>query len=274
MPETDHFFNAAQFKGSDSFILIFESQVLVRGESFLWNRQELSNFSVEEAECLFVERRENVAILVVNLQEDISVALQAELNTLRSLLLSLPQDEFILVGRACQLIEWYNTHRFCGKCGNETEIHPKERAIVCVGCLHHYFPRINPCVIVLIMKGEQMLLARSSRTGSNFFSCLAGFIEIGETPEEAVKREVKEEVGFNVANIRYIKSQSWPFPSQLMLGFLAEYSSGEITLEPSEIAEADWYDIDSLPNVPSAKISISGELIEHCIAEIKGRVRG
>jgi len=124
------------------------------------------------------------------------------------------------------------------------------------------------------MKGEQMLLARSSRSASNVFSCLAGFIEVGETPEEAVKREVKEEVGFNVANIRYVKSQSWPFPSQLMLGFLAEYSSGKIALEPSEIAEADWYDIDSLPNVPSAKVSVAGELIEYCIAQIKSGMRG
>ena len=116
-----------------------------------------------------------------------------------------------------------------------------------------------------------MLLAQSSRFKSNFYSCLAGFIEIGETPEQTVHREVKEEVNLQVKNVRYISSQSWPFPSQLMLGFLAEYDSGEIFPEPSEIADARWFDIDSLPNVPSEKISVAGKLIGTFIDEVGKR---
>ena len=114
-----------------------------------------------------------------------------------------------------------------------------------------------------------MLLARSARYKADFYSCLAGFIEIGETPEETVHREVMEEVSLRVKNVRYISSQSWPFPSQLMLGFLAEYESGEIIPEPSEIADAKWFDIDSLPNVPSEKISVAGKLIRTFMDEIE-----
>jgi NAD+ diphosphatase len=116
-----------------------------------------------------------------------------------------------------------------------------------------------------------MLLAQSSRYKSNFYSCLAGFIEIGETPEQTVNREVKEEVNLYVKNVRYISSQSWPFPSQLMLGFLAEYDEGEIVPDLSEIADAQWFDIDSLPNVPSEKISVAGKLIRTFIDEVKNK---
>jgi NAD+ diphosphatase len=113
------------------------------------------------------------------------------------------------------------------------------------------------------------LLARSARFRSGFFSCLAGFIEVGESAEDTVLREVKEEVGILVNNIRYLKSQSWPFPSQLMLGFIADYQSGEIVPEPGEIEEAGWYDIDNLPNVPIPGISVAGELIEHYVAQAR-----
>jgi NAD+ diphosphatase len=114
-----------------------------------------------------------------------------------------------------------------------------------------------------------VLLARSARFRTGFYSCLAGFIEIGETAEDTVLREVREEVGISVNNIRYVKSQSWPFPSQLMLGFIAEYESGKIVLEPDEIEEAGWYDIGALPNVPLPGISVAGELIQQYTEEVK-----
>ena len=105
-------------------------------------------------------------------------------------------------------------------------------------------------------------MARSARFKTGFFSCLAGFIEVGETAEETVSREIKEEVGLKVENIRYIKSQSWPFPSQLMLGYHADYREGDITPDPTEIEEADWFDVNNLPATPSPSVSVAGELIQ------------
>ena len=125
---------------------------------------------------------------------------------------------------------------------------------------------------MLVVDGERILLARNARYRTGFYSCLAGFIEVGESAEDTVKREVKEEVGVEVNNIRYFKSQSWPFPSQLMLGFFANYESGDIVPEPGEIEEAGWYDIDNLPKVPSAQISVAGELIEHYVRQMKSQV--
>ena len=123
---------------------------------------------------------------------------------------------------------------------------------------------------MLVVQGDKILLARSARFKSGFYSCLAGFIEVGETPEQTVAREIREEVGIEVENIRYSKSQSWPFPSQLMLGFYADYKSGEIVPEEEEIAEAAWYQINQLPVVPSASISVAGQLIQDYVSWRKG----
>ncbi len=269
MPQRNHFLKIEQLSDSDTFILFFDAQILVRDEIFIWPRHQLSESLLEASEMVLLEQRGDSAVIAVNMQADLSEYLQAQISPLRSLLFFSDQDEFSLAGRASQLLDWYNTHRFCGRCGNTTQPHAEERALVCVGCSHHYFPRINPCVIVLVVKDRQLLLARSSRFKSDFFSCLAGFIEIGETPEETVIREVKEEVNIDVCNIRYVKSQSWPFPSQLMLGFLADYSDGEIKPEAAEIAEANWYEVDALPNIPSSKISVAGELIQYFTAQVR-----
>ena len=118
-------------------------------------------------------------------------------------------------------------------------------------------------MIVLVVREDKMLLAKSSRHNADFYSCLAGFMEVGESPEDTVKREVFEEVGVHVGKIDYLSSQSWPFPSQLMLGFIAQYESGDINPEPSEIADAQWFGADDLPNIPSARISVAGKLISH-----------
>ena len=124
---------------------------------------------------------------------------------------------------------------------------------------------------MLVVDGRRILLARNARYRTGFYSCLAGFIEVGESAEDTVKREVMEEVGVEVENIRYFKSQSWPFPSQLMLGFFADYVSGDIVPEPGEIEEADWYDIDDLPNIPAANISVAGQLIEHYVRQMQSQ---
>lgn len=271
MSHKEHFLSLPQLSESDSFILFYSSQILVRDEQVLWSLDQIRDHLSDSAELILLERDAGSSVIAVSLQQDISAILQAELNSLRSLLFFSDQEKFLLAGRASQLVDWYNNHRFCGTCGKQTVHHGSERTLVCDNCSLHFFPRISPCVIMLVTKGDKMLLARSSRFKSNFYSCLAGFIEIGETPEETVHREVKEEVDLQVKNVRYISSQSWPFPSQLMLGFLAEYDSGEIVPEPSEIADANWFDIESLPKVPSEKISVAGKLIQTFIDEVRNK---
>jgi NAD+ diphosphatase len=173
----------------------------------------------------------------------------------------LEEDLFVLGGRAVQIVEWDRTHQYCGRCGSRTHTKEKERAKVCPQCGLHSFPRLSPAIIVAVTRGEEILLARSAHFPQGMFSVLAGFVEPGETIEECVVREVKEEVGITVGNIRYFGSQPWPFPNSLMLGFTAEYVGGELALDPTEIAEAGWFRADSLPSIPG-RISIAGRLIK------------
>jgi NAD+ diphosphatase len=268
MSEPEHFLSIEQIGKADRFILFYSAQILVRNEDILWSHEQVADYLNETTGLILLQQNAESSVIAVSLQQDISTDLQAELNSLRSLLYSTDQEKFLLAGRASQLVDWYNGHRYCGTCGAKTRPHEKERTLICEPCSIHFFPRINPCVIMLVTKGDKMLLARSSRNKNNYYSCLAGFIEIGETPEETVHREVREEVNLKIKNIRYISSQSWPFPSQLMLGFIAEYESGEIIPELAEIAEANWYGVDSLPSVPSEKISVAGKLIRTFIDEV------
>jgi len=142
-----------------------------------------------------------------------------------------------------------------------------EHAMRCEPCGVVNFPRIAPCVIVLVHRGEELLLARNVNFPRPMYSTLAGFIEAGETAEQTLVREVREEVGVEVHNLRYFRSQSWPFPSQLMLGFFAEYAGGEIVCDPGEIADARWFHYRDLPMVPPVS-SVSGQLIQHYIDSI------
>ena len=157
---------------------------------------------------------------------------------------------FYLAGRAQQVVDWHNTHRFCGRCGARTESHDAERAKVCPDCGLINYPRISPSIIVLVTRGDEMLLARNARWPSGLYSTLAGFVEVGESIEQTVHREVAEEVGLQVDELSYRGSQSWPFPNSLMLGFHARYAGGDIVCQVDEIAEARWFAIDDLPNVP------------------------
>ncbi len=163
---------------------------------------------------------------------------------------------------AIQVIHWDQTFQYCGRCGTPTEGKEGERAKICPACGLMNFPRLSPAIMAAVVKGDQLLLANGRGFPSSFFSVLAGFVEPGETLEECVAREVKEEVGIAVQNIRYFGSQPWPFPNSLMIAFTAEYHRGEIHVDGEEINTADWFSADSLPFRPDAKISISGQLID------------
>ena len=183
---------------------------------------------------------------------------------LRELFTLAGDDLFSVAGFASQVLTWDRTHRFCGCCAAPMERHAEERAKVCPACGHVCFPRLNPAVITAVRRGDCILLAHNRRHRSSLFSVIAGFVEAGETLEEAVRREIREEVGVEVTNIRYFGSQPWPFPSSLMLGFKADHASGEIRVDGHEIGEAGWFRAANMPEIPGP-ISISRRLIDDFI---------
>ncbi len=172
------------------------------------------------------------------------------------------QNLVAMVARGAQILEWWDAHAFCGRCGSPTEPHESERARVCPRCNTAHYPRITPAVITLVHRPGEILLARNHLNRSGLFALVAGFVEPGETLEQGVAREVREEVGLEVQEIRYAGSQPWPFPSQLMIGFHARYRSGEIVLQEAEIEEARWFNLGNLPENRPATYSIAGRLIE------------
>ncbi|MEL6262300.1 MAG: NAD(+) diphosphatase [Cyanobacteria bacterium J06626_6] len=188
------------------------------------------------------------------------------LQNLRTLYTQLPDDLFAIAARAVQIVEWDRTHQYCGHCATPTTQLASERAKRCPSCKLRQYPRLSPAVIMLIYRGDDLLLARAPRFRPGMYSVLAGFVEPGESLEEAVAREVKEEVGVDIKNIRYFGSQPWPFPKSLMLGFTAEYAGGALVPEPGEIEAAAWFAKHDLPPVPG-KLSIARKLIDWFVAQ-------
>jgi|HubBroStandDraft_6_1064221.scaffolds.fasta_scaffold188827_2 NAD+ diphosphatase len=179
----------------------------------------------------------------------------------------LGEEPFRLAGMANQLVDWAKTHRFCGRCAVPTVRVAEERAMRCPACGLLAYPRISPAVIVLVRRADQALLARGVRFPLPFYSALAGFVEVGETLEETVAREVHEEVGIEVDRIRYFGSQPWPFPHSLMIGFSADWKSGEIAADAREIVDAQWFGADALPLIPP-RLSIARRLIDAWLDEV------
>ena len=171
---------------------------------------------------------------------------------------------FYLAGRAKQIVDLIRQNQFCGRCGEPMIDHRSDRARYCPSCRLVNYPRLSPSIIVLVRQGDEMLLARNTNWPQGMYSTLAGFVEPGESIEQTVHREVQEEVGIKVKNVRYLGSQSWPFPNSLMLGFHCDYASGELTFLDDEIAEAKWFRYDALPNVPGGT-AISRWLIDRFI---------
>jgi len=180
---------------------------------------------------------------------------------LKSLFGRIDENHLWVAGRANQLVRWSRHHRYCGKCGQKTADKEDERARICTACGLVNYPRVSPAIIVAVTKDDQILLARSGRFPGGFFSVLAGFVEPGETLEACVQREVREETGIEVENIRYFGSQPWPFPDSLMVAFTADHAGGKIQIDGNEIVAADWYKRDSLPDIPPG-ISIARQLID------------
>lgn len=189
-----------------------------------------------------------------------------ELRPLRALHGALGAHEWLLAGRGAMLVEWLRSHRFCGRCGAPTSRHERssERALVCRSCDASWYPRLAPAVIALITHADRVLLARHRGLPPGLYSTLAGFVEPGESLEEALAREIREEVGIDIRDIRYFGSQSWPFPHSLMVAFTAEAVSDTIVVDTNELEHADWYRADAMPRV-APRISIARALIDHFV---------
>lgn len=252
--------------GLRPFTIIFRrDEVLVREGTLvpMEGRLELS-------EEVVVGSLEGVLYQATYVGQEYEAPSGTEFIRMRSLLGVLDEDLLGIVGRAYQLVEWRRTHRFCGACGGATTLGQGDRSVKCPSCSLSFYPRISPAMMVLIREQDRILLCRHTRYTTNRYTALAGFVEPGESIEECIKREVFEEVGLEVNNLKYFGSQSWPFPNSLMIAYTAEYLSGELSLDRSEISDARWFGPeDTLPEIPP-EYSIAGHLIRSSRRELAG----
>lgn len=237
-----------------------------------------------------VPRRADAPQLVAHIQRDIYLGRLDGLDTwaaelppaleppagmvwlgLRALFGQLDERLFTVAGRAAQLVAWDRDHQFCGRCGSRTAPVAGERARRCPECGLTAFPRLSPAIIVLIERGDRVLLARGHGMPAGRHGIVAGFVEPGESLEEAVRREVWEEVGLDIDDVRYFGSQAWPFPHAIMIGFTAKHAAGEIELRDGELAAAGWFALNALPKVPS-KMSIARRLLDAWAARHGGHI--
>lgn len=209
----------------------------------------------------------DVNCICAELSPDIILPSNIKPIPLRKALDMLGNDWFVVAAKAASILKWYRNHQFCGHCGNTTSYHPTMFECSCLNCGLTFYPRISPSIIVLIKKGDHILMSRSPHFSPGVYALIAGFIEAGESIEDAVHREVKEEVGIDVKNLHYFGSQFWPFPDSLMIGFTADYAGGELVIDHREIEAAGWYRYDNLPGKPSSNISIAKKLIDHFVEE-------
>ena len=223
--------------------------------------KSLEELGVGIVRSQFLGTLANVPCYGAELPSDLELPPGLDLRPLRYLHGLLDDTLFALAGHATQLVEWDRTHQYCGCCATPMKQSQHERVKRCPACGLRQYPRLSPAVIMLVSRGSEVLLARAPRFREGMYSVLAGFVEPGESLEETVAREVREEVGIEIKDIRYFGSQPWPFPNSLMIGFTARYASGDIVIDPNEIETADWFTKESLPPVPG-KLSIARKLID------------
>lgn len=176
---------------------------------------------------------------------------------------------YMIALRGLHMRNWLNRTRYCSSCGDKVKVDSRGTSIKCSNCGQATYPSNNPAILVAVLKEDKILLARSSHFTPNMFSLISGFVDLGETLETSVKREVMEEVGIEIKNIKYFGSFPWPFSTSLMIGFIAEYSSGELTIDNNEIEAAEWFSLDDLPKIPEYKVSFARRIINSVLEDRK-----
>jgi NAD+ diphosphatase len=253
-----------QLDGELRLFVLQQGRLLINADQ---NQSMLPSFRAGMARMLFpgdltyLGRLNGQHCCAISLDDAVTAPEGFHAEDLRRLIHLLSRRDFIMASRAVQLLTWRRSHGFCSRCGTPTQPHHHDQAMVCPSCDYTQYPRITPCIITLVSRGDRILLAHGAGFPPGMFSCLAGFMEPGEDAEHAVQREVWEETQLRVGKLRYHGSQSWPFPHSLMLAFHAEHESGEICPDGLEIIEAGWFTRDQLPLMPPPG-SISRSLID------------
>ena len=238
--------------------------------------KELVGQNIADPGPLFLGTRDGVPIFAFHIQRENTVMEAESFQDMRVVAAQLSPTELALAGRAKSLLEWHASHTFCAKCGAQSHTQRGGTSRKCPSCGTDHFPRINPVTIMLVVNGDQCLLGRGHGWPEGAFSALAGFISPGETIEEGCAREVFEEVGLRVENQRYVFSQPWPFPSQLMIGLICETSETELTIDAKEIEDAQWYSREQVEAVFAKRsdvfkrpprFTIAHQLLRHWLSE-------
>ncbi|MBC8177730.1 MAG: NAD(+) diphosphatase [Desulfobacteraceae bacterium] len=255
--------------GSASWFVFCGNKLLVLvkdGTASLINARDLGELGLKPIRQHFLGTLDGRHCYSAELAENTKAPDGMTFHGLRELWALLEEDLLTIAGLARQIIHWDRTNQFCSRCGGHMEPETERRAKTCPLCQRTNFPRLSPAIIVAVVKANKLLLARAHRHPPGLYSVIAGFVEPGETLEDCVRREVKEETGVDVKEIRYFGSQPWPFPDSLMTGFMAKYAGGEIAIEKNEIEDAGWFKADSFPPIPP-KITIARQLIDRFVAE-------
>jgi NAD+ diphosphatase len=241
-----------------------DNRLLVRtagGRAAVPQAQSPADLSIEPLRTQYVGLLSGRACYSAELAAGCPLPAGMSLEPLRSLWGALPESLFWQAGRAFQVMDFDRTNQFCACCGSPSRDSEGERSKVCPRCGLAAYPRIAPAIIVAVTRGDRILLARAPRFPEALYSVIAGFVDPGESLEACLHREVAEEVGITVGNLRYFGSQSWPFPHSLMIAFTADYAGGEIRIDEREIVDAGWFAADRLPRIPD-RVSISRRLID------------
>lgn len=250
----------AQLNSDDVLFIFRDNGILVAERSEQVRLPIASEINLNDSDNASVFRLEGGWALSASSLKDQSISRELQFRPLRDTLtrFAIPIAKDAALG--AQLVNWSVAAQFCGTCGNRLEFAEKQVAKFCPKCSKHVYPQLSPVVITLIRRGREILLIKSRQR--SYFSCVAGFVEPGESLEECIRREVREETGLEIRNLKYFGSQPWPFPNNLMVGFTADWVAGEIKREESELSDARWFDRDQLPDELPPKSSISRQLID------------